>query len=103
MFKQYITITLILCGISLSNTSQARMYQWIDPNTGTTQLSGKPPSWYRGTQKGPRIYVIEKGRVIDDTGIKLVDEERRRLREEAFSLATQESETNPSQGFTAEP
>jgi len=29
---------------------QAQMYQWTDPESGTTQLSGKPPAWYRSVE-----------------------------------------------------
>lgn len=45
----------------------ARMYEWVDPDTGTVQLAGHPPPWYRTALTGPRVRVIEHGRVIDDT------------------------------------
>lgn len=102
MFNKFYFLVFTACFALYSNGAIARMYQWVDPQTGATQLSGKPPSWYRGSQKGPRIIVIEKGKVIDDTAIKLVDEERLRLRNEAFSLASQESSTNPQSSFTTE-
>ena len=47
--------------------SAAKMYQWVDPNTGTVQLAGQPPPWYRSTRAGPRVRVYEHGNVIDDT------------------------------------
>jgi len=68
----------------------ARMYQWDDPDTGTPQLSGKPPYWYRGDESGPRVYVIDDGRVIDDTAVKVTDAQRRQLREAAFLRAEQD-------------
>lgn len=95
-------IIFTLCIALFNHSAIARMYQWVDPQTGATQLSGKPPSWYRGSQEGPRIIVFEKGKVIDDTAIKLVDDERLRLRNDAFSLATQSSKTNEQSSFTIE-
>ncbi|MCG8380506.1 MAG: hypothetical protein MI865_13670, partial [Proteobacteria bacterium] len=65
----------------------ARMYQWTDPDTGTTQLSGKPPAWYRTGQVGPRIFVFEKGKIIDDTDVVLSDEHRELMRQRAYLQA----------------
>lgn len=76
----YLTIFLLL----LSATAQGRMYQWKDPDTGTTQLSGKPPAWYRSGESGPRVFVFDKGRIIDDTSIELSDVQRDSLRQEAL-------------------
>ena len=59
------------------------MYQWVDPETGTTQLSGTPPHWYRNGAPGPRVYVFDGGRVIDNTEIKVSGTEEVRLRHEA--------------------
>jgi lipopolysaccharide export LptBFGC system permease protein LptF len=70
-----------------SSAAEARMYQWVEPGVETTQLSGKPPVWYRSVSGGPRIFVFENGRLIDDTGIEVSDEVRQRLREEAFIQA----------------
>lgn len=67
------------------------MYQWVDPESGTTQMSGKPPPWYRSGERGPRVYVFDKGKVIDDTGIRVSDSERERLRRKAFLNAEQDS------------
>ena len=55
--------------LSVMAVSEARMYQWVNPHTGTVQLSGAPPSWYRGAQEGPRVLVFDQGRVVDDTAI----------------------------------
>lgn len=66
---------------------QARMYQWIDPESGTTQLSGKPPTWYRGVEGGPRVFVFEQGKVVDDTGIEISSTQRISLRTKAFLRA----------------
>ena len=65
----------------------ARMYQWINPETGTTQFSGKPPTWYRSGDGGPRIFVFENSRLIDDTARVLVPAERDRLQRQAFMPA----------------
>ncbi|NKB36392.1 MAG: hypothetical protein GKR93_04375 [Gammaproteobacteria bacterium] len=70
----------------------ARMYQWVDPDSGSTQLSGKPPMWYRSAENGPRVFVFEKSKVIDDTGIEVSDSERDRLRQRAFLQADEDKE-----------
>ncbi len=63
----------------------ARLYQWVDPGTGTTQMSGRPPAWYRGNQAGPRVFVFDGGRLIDDTARHVPDAERDVLRTQAFA------------------
>lgn len=68
----------------ISFSAQARMYQWNDPDTGTTQLSGKPPAWYRSNKDGPRVIVFDKGRIVDDTNIRVSDDDRESLRLEAL-------------------
>ena len=73
-----------------SATVDARMYQWLDPDSGTTQLSGKPPAWYRSDSSGPRIFVFENGKVIDDTGLSVSEPERDRLRQQAFLQAEED-------------
>lgn len=70
---------------------EARMYQWLDAETGTTQLSGKPPTWYRSDQSGPRIFVFDGGKIVDDTGIKVSEEHRELLRQRAYDIAAEES------------
>jgi len=77
-------ILLFVLLLQISSVAVARMYQWTDPDTGTTQLSGKPPSWYRSGDTGPRVFVFENGRVIDDTGISLPESENERLRQDAL-------------------
>lgn len=72
--------------------AQARMYQWVNPQTGRTQMSGKPPAWYRSDKPGPRVFVFENGRLIDDTARAVAIEERAALRATAFA------ETPPSTG-----
>ena len=68
------------------------MYQWVEPDTGTTQLSGKPPSWYRSDAGGPRVLVFEKGRLIDDTSIEVSSDAQLELRKRAFIKAEQDRE-----------
>jgi hypothetical protein len=70
----------------LSLTVHARMYQWVDPDTSTTQLSGKPPYWYRNGELGPRVIVFDNGKVIDDTGIDVSVDENERLRQQALII-----------------
>ncbi|MBI1732050.1 MAG: hypothetical protein HYR49_04695 [Gammaproteobacteria bacterium] len=77
---------LLLSGMLVS----ARMYQWDDPESGTPQVSGKPPWWYRSDEPGPRVYVIENGRVVDDTAVSVPDSQRQQLREAAFRRAEQD-------------
>ena len=79
-----LTIFLLL-GLSLH--AAARMYQWVDPDTDTPQLSGKPPTWYRSREGGPRVVVYDKDRLIDDTGSVVSESERERLRREALVQA----------------
>ena len=72
---------LVIVPVSVS----ARMYQWVDPGTGTTHWSGRPPAWYRGSQRGPRVLVFDGGRLIDDTARRVPDAERDVLRTQAFA------------------
>jgi len=82
---RYCLISLLFFGQSiLIQSVQAQMYQWVDPESGTTQLSGKPPVWYRSTESGPRIFVFNQGKIVDDTGIEVADEQRISLRTRAF-------------------
>jgi hypothetical protein len=75
--------------VLLPGLGEARLYQWVDPDTGTTQLSGRPPAWYRGSTPGvaklPRVYVFENGRLIDDTAIVIPLDRQAVLRMEAFT------------------
>lgn len=67
-----------------AGSAAARMYQWVDTQTGTVQLSGSPPSWYRGKQPGPRVFVFDNGQLVDDTARSLPSEEAALLRATAF-------------------
>ena len=48
------------------------------------QLSGSPPAWYRSTSPGPRVYVFDNGRLIDDTAVTVSHEQRMVLRANAL-------------------
>ncbi len=82
-------VLLICCCCLAAAPAAARMYQWRNPATGTTQLSGTPPAWYRGTDAGPRVYVFENNALVDDTGVAVSDAEREALRAAAFGAAAQ--------------
>jgi len=60
------------------------MYQWSNAATGTVQLSGSPPAWYRSISSGPRVFVFDDGQLIDDTAVPLPEEQRQVMRGEAF-------------------
>lgn len=65
----------------------ARVYQWVDPASGSIHMSAAPPPWYRSPRPGPRVQVLDDGRVVDDTGIKLspaIDAALRRYAERKF-------------------
>ena len=75
----------ILAGVLIGiGPAEARMYQWVNPATGRSELSGAPPAWYR-SGSGPRVRVYENGNIIDDTAIVLSSEHARMLREAAFA------------------
>lgn len=81
---------LLILLLSVTTVVEARMYQWTESGVETTQLSGKPPAWYRSTRAGPRVFVFDKGRLIDDTAIVVADDVRQRMRQEAFILAEED-------------
>lgn len=81
---------LVLSLLLSSGVAYARMYQWTEQSTGSTQLSGKPPTWYRSDAGGPRVFVFDNGRLIDDTAVKVTDEVRQRMRKRAFVLAEED-------------
>lgn len=85
-------LCLILLFTVYSVAADARMYQWLDPDTKITQLSGKPPSWYRSDTPGPRVIVFDNGKVIDDTSIQVSDQERVRLRSDALAVVAADRE-----------
>lgn len=73
----------------------ARMYQWTDPETGTTYLSGTPPTWYRAEGgSGPRVLVFDSGKLVDDTDRAASQDEKDALREQALKeLAARREES----------
>ncbi len=90
MHRYYLTGLLFFSLFFPGQSVQAQMYQWADPETGTTQLSGKPPAWYRSAEGGPRVFVFNRGKVVDDTGIEVSDEKRSSLRIKAFIAAEED-------------
>ena len=90
MYRYCLTGLVFFSQAVLMQSVQAEMYQWADPETGTTQLSGKPPAWYRSVEGGPRVFVFNRGKIVDDTGIKISDEQRISLRTRAFINAEED-------------
>ncbi len=90
MHRYYLMGLVFFSQSILMQSVQADMYQWADPETGTTQLSGKPPAWYRSVEGGPRVFVFKRGKIVDDTGIKISDEQRISLRTQAFINAEED-------------
>ncbi len=84
--KLHVFSLFVAGGVFLASEVEARIYQWVDPETGTAQWSGRPPAWYRGGRGGPRVLVFENGRLIDDTAAGVPDAERGALRARAFAL-----------------
>lgn len=76
--------------ILIAGQLEARVYQWVNSNTGNTQLSGKPPAWYRTPDGGPRVVVFENNQLIDDTSVKVDERLRVKLRKEAFEHAAEQ-------------
>ncbi|MDZ7734825.1 MAG: hypothetical protein U5P41_00710 [Gammaproteobacteria bacterium] len=66
MLRNFIIIIML---VIFMQPAAARMYQWVDPVSGRTQLSGTPPAWYRSGDDAPRVFVFEKGQLVDDTGV----------------------------------
>lgn len=87
-----IRLSLILVALTVASVAEARMYQWVDPATGSTQMSGNPPAWYRSEWGGPRTWVYDNGRVVDDTAIQVSDEQGEALRMEAFRQLDEQME-----------
>lgn len=79
----WLCVSMAVLGAELP-VGAARLYQWRSPHTGTTQLAGRPPIWYRSTVPGPRVLVFARGRLIDDTAQVVTEAERRALRAAAF-------------------
>lgn len=76
--------------ILIAGLVEARMYQWVNPGTGSSQLSGKPPAWYRTEAGGPRVLVFENSQLLDDTSVNVEPQQRLKLRQEAFQLSAEE-------------
>jgi hypothetical protein len=101
-------LILLVSLIFIACPAAARMYQWVNPASGRTQMSGTAPAWYRaddGTGNGkhaPRVLVFENGQLIDDTAIAVSDEQRRQLREQAFRGAELEARAASSQPEAAD-
>lgn len=87
--------TLVVLLLVLALPTHARMYQWDNPDTGRTHLSGAPPAWYRTETEGPRVFVFEGGQLVDDTGVSVSDDKRRALRRKA--LVESADKTNQAQ------
>ncbi len=67
-----------------AGTVDARVYQWRNPTSGSVELSGTPPAWYRGAVGGPRVLVYQNGQLIDDTAFSVEPALGEELREAAF-------------------
>lgn len=90
LMKNSLFVLLFISLGMITHDASARMYQWVDQENQTTQLSGKPPVWYRSVDGGPRVLVFDRGEVIDDTGIAVSDGVRERLRQNAFIRAEED-------------
>ena len=90
--KKLISKFSLVLLLVFSQGISARMYQWIEADTGSTQLSGKPPMWYRSALSGPRVFVFDNGRLIDDTAIEVDEEVRQQLRQRAFVLVEEDQQ-----------
>lgn len=82
-------LVVLLVSLLAPAIAEARMYQWVSPGSGSVQLSGQPPPWYRSAQGGPRVQVFDNGNLIDDTAIELPRSQRDELRELAFRESEQ--------------
>ena len=88
--RECVTV-MLLSALLFCAAAQARMYQWINPNTRSVQLSGEAPAWYRNTAEEdlqqPRVFVFENGKLVDDTAVPVSTHDRARLRRSAFGSA----------------
>ncbi len=82
--RSHIALTLALALGLAAAAAEARVYQWRNPNTGSVELSGTPPAWYRGAGGGPRVLVYQNGMLLDDTAIAVDPALGEELREAAF-------------------
>jgi hypothetical protein len=84
------TRLLLISLLLVSTAAGARMYQWQDPHTKSVQFSGVPPAWYRSSGGGPRVRVYDGGKLVDDTSIRLSEEDSASMREIAFRALQEE-------------
>ena len=89
-------LTLIALIVLGANRVEARMYQWSNEATGTVQLSGTPPAWYRSASSGPRVFVFDNGVLIDDTAVPVSEDHRQLLRSNAFGPLEMSDRSEPS-------
>ena len=85
-----VSIIALACVLLVTGPVAARMYEWVNPDSGRVQLSGSPPSWYRAVVSGPRVRVFGNGMLVDDTGIALSAEGNAALREFAVAKAAEQ-------------
>lgn len=96
-------LILIVLLLLAAGPAAARMYQWVNPASGRTQMSGNPPAWYRADDAAtdgkhmPRVLVFENGQLIDDTAIAVSDDRRQQLRRQAFRGAELEAHAAAAQ------
>ncbi len=97
--RKIICLFMVLSVVSV----EARMYQWVNPTTGNSQMSGKAPSWYRSETGGPRVLVFEKNVLVDDTAVYVSEEQRLEFRNKALQIeaSDQKSSLTSSQAIAA--
>ncbi len=61
-------LALVIAAL-VSSSAASQVYIWRDPNTGTVQMDGSAPSWYRSGQ-GPRVQLWQGFNIVDDTAWK---------------------------------
>jgi len=67
--------SLFLAAALATSPAFAQIYQWKDPETGSTKLTNLRPPWYRNDQQsGPRTQLILHGQLIDDTAVPATQE-----------------------------
>lgn len=80
----------------------AQIYQYIDPETGSTKITNLTPPWYSVNERGngPRTLLIVRGNVVDDTR-RPVDSAttQRALKQAAELYAAEVPKTPSSQDF----
>lgn len=91
--RHILLISLLFCTALV----EARMYQWVNPITGSSQLSGKPPTWYRSEKGGPRVLVFDRNKLVDDTAVAVAEEQRLELQRIAFDQPLTEKEKRQQQ------